>query len=48
MTYTNEEYANLAIKANEERKLLKIIDGELRLVEPEPFILSDEQAEDEN
>ncbi|MWN32080.1 MULTISPECIES: tail fiber assembly protein [unclassified Gilliamella] len=43
MTYTNEEYAEMAMKANEEGKELKIIKGKLILVDPEPIQLSDEQ-----
>lgn len=35
MTYTNAEYAEMAIKANEEGKLLQDVDGELKLVEIE-------------
>lgn len=48
MTYTNEEYADMAIKANNEGKVLIVIDGELRLVEPEPIALSDEQIITQN
>ena len=43
MTYTNEEYAEMAIKANKEGKILKKVDGTLVLVDPEPIHLSDEQ-----
>lgn len=43
MIYTNEEYAEMAIKANEEGKALKEVKGKLKLVDPEPIHLSDEQ-----
>ena len=43
MTITNQEYAEAAIKANETGKALKIKDGKLTLVDPEPMRLSDEQ-----
>ncbi|MWN06300.1 tail fiber assembly protein [Gilliamella sp. Pas-s95] len=43
MTYTNKEYAEIAMKANKEGKALKVIKGKLMLVEPEPIRLSDEQ-----
>lgn len=43
MTYTNEEYAEMAIKANKEGKVLKIINDKLTLVEPKSIALSDEQ-----
>ena len=43
MTYTNTEYAKLAIKANEEGKALKNINGKLMLVDFEPIKISDEQ-----
>jgi Caudovirales tail fibre assembly protein. len=43
MTYTNEEYAEMAIKANKEGKVLKIIKGKLMLVDSEPIALSDKQ-----
>ena len=48
MTYTNEEYAEMAIKANEEGKVLKIIKGKLTHVESEPIALSDEQVKIQN
>ncbi|OCG21149.1 hypothetical protein A9G11_08400 [Gilliamella sp. wkB108] len=48
MTYTNEEYAEMAIKANKDGKSLKIIDGELKIVESEPIALSDEQIISQN
>lgn len=43
MTITNQEYAEAAIKANEAGKALKIKDGKLTLVDPEPMKLTDEQ-----
>ena len=43
MTYTNTEYAELAIKANAEGRALKNINGKLTIVDPEPIHLSDEQ-----
>ena len=43
MTYTSEEYAEMAIKANEEGKVLKEVKGKLKLVEPESIALTDEQ-----
>ncbi|OCF95495.1 tail fiber assembly protein [Gilliamella sp. wkB308] len=43
MTYTNTEYAELAIKANGEGRALKNINGKLMIVDPEPIHLSDEQ-----
>ncbi|OCG21152.1 hypothetical protein A9G11_08415 [Gilliamella sp. wkB108] len=48
MTFTNEEYAEMAIKANKDGKSLKIIDGELKIVESEPIVLSDEQIISQN
>lgn len=48
MTYTNEEYAEMAIKANEEGKVLKIINDKLTLVEPKSIALSDEQIISQN
>lgn len=48
MTYTNEEYAELAIKANEEGKLLKKVDGNLILVDPEPIALTNAQIVSQN
>ena len=48
MTYTNEEYAEMAIKANEEGKALKEVKGKLKLVEPTPIHLSDEQIVSQN
>lgn len=44
MTYTNEEYAEMAMKANEESKELKVIKGKLVLVDLKPIQLSDEQV----
>ena len=43
MIYTGQEYAEMAIKANEEGKALKSIDGKLMLVDFEPIKISDEQ-----
>jgi len=43
MTITNQEYAEMAIKANAEGKELKCENGKLILVDPEPMQLSDEQ-----
>jgi hypothetical protein len=43
MTYTNEEYAGMAMKANGEGKMLRIIKDKLELIDPEPIQLSDEQ-----
>lgn len=43
MTITNQEYAEAAIKANEAGKALKIENGKLTLVAPEPMKLTDEQ-----
>ena len=43
MIYTGQEYAKMAIKANEEGKALKSIDGKLMLVDFEPIKISDEQ-----
>lgn len=43
MIYTSQEYAEMAIKANEEGKALKEVKGKLKLVDPEPIHLSDEQ-----
>ena len=43
MTITNQEYAEAAIKANEAGKALKIENGKLTLVVPEPMKLTDEQ-----
>lgn len=48
MTYTNEEYAEMAIKANEEGKVLKEVKGKLKLVEPEPMALTNEQIITQN
>ncbi|WP_294615359.1 tail fiber assembly protein [uncultured Gilliamella sp.] len=48
MTYTNEEYAEMAIKANEEGKTLKEVKGKLKLVEPDSIHLSDEQIVSQN
>ena len=48
MTYTNEEYAEMAIKANEKGKALKKVKEKLKLVEPAPFHLSDEQIVSQN
>lgn len=43
MIYTSQDYAEMAIKANEEGKALKEVKGKLKLVDPEPIHLSDEQ-----
>lgn len=43
MTYTSQEYAEMAIKANKEGKVLNTINGKLMLVDPEPIQISDEQ-----
>lgn len=48
MTITNQEYAEAAIKANAEGKVLKVIDDKLILVDPEPMQLSDEQIISQN
>lgn len=48
MTYTNTEYAELAIKANAEGRALKNINGKLTIVDPEPIHLSDEQIKLQN
>ena len=48
MTYTNEEYAEMAIKANEEGKVLKNINGKLMLVDSEPVALTNEQIVSQN
>lgn len=48
MAYTNEEYAEMAIKANEEGKALKEVKGKLKLVEPDPIHLSNEQIVSQN
>ncbi|WP_255307334.1 hypothetical protein [Gilliamella sp. wkB178] len=41
MTYTNEEYAEMAIKDNEEGKVLKEVKEKLKQVEPEPIEFTD-------
>lgn len=43
MTITNQEYAEMAIKANKERKELKYENGKLTLVDPEPMKFTEEQ-----
>lgn len=43
MTYTSQEYAEMAIKANKEGKVLNTINGKLMLVDPEPIQISDKQ-----
>ena len=43
MTITNQEYAEAAIKANEAGKALKIENGKLTFVDPQPMKLTDEQ-----
>ena len=43
MTITNQEYAEAAIKANKEGKILKVKDGKLIFIEPEPMRLTNEQ-----
>lgn len=48
MTITNQEYAEMAIKANAEGKVLKVIDDKLILVDPEPMQLSDKQIISQN
>ena len=48
MTYTNEEYAKMAIKANEEGKVLKNISGKLMLVDSEPVALTNAQIVSQN
>lgn len=42
MTITNQEYAEAAIKANEEGRALKIENGKLTFVVPQPMKLTDE------
>lgn len=48
MIYTGQEYAEMAIKANEEGKALKSIDGKLMLVDFEPIALTNEQIVSQN
>ena len=48
MTITNQEYAEAAIKANEAGKALKIKDGKLIFIEPEPMRLTNEQIITQN
>lgn len=48
MTITNQEYAKAAIKANEAGKALKIKDGKLIFIEPEPMRLTNEQIITQN
>ena len=43
MTITNQEYAEMAIKANKERKELKYENGKLTLVAPELMKFTEEQ-----
>lgn len=43
MTITNQEYAEMAIKANREGKELKYENGKLTLVAPEPMKFTEEQ-----
>ena len=43
MTITNQEYAEMAIKANKEGKELKYENGKLTLVAPEPMKPTEEQ-----
>lgn len=43
MTITNQEYAEAAIKANEEGRALKIENSKLTFVVPQPMKLTDEQ-----
>lgn len=43
MTITNQEYAEAAIKANEAGKALKIENGKLTLVAPEPMKFTEKQ-----
>ena len=48
MTITNQEYAEMAIKANKEGKELKYENGKLTLVDPEPRKLTNEQIINQN
>lgn len=48
MIYTGQEYAEMAIKANEEGKALKNINGKLMLVDSEPVALTNEQIVSQN
>lgn len=48
MTYTNEEYAEIAMKANKEGKVLKKMKGKLKLVEDKPIALTDKQIVSQN
>ena len=48
MTITNKEYAEAAIKANKEGKILKVKDGKLIFIEPEPMRLTNEQIITQN
>lgn len=48
MTYTNEEYAEIAMKANKEGKVLKKVKGKLKLVEDKPIALTDKQIVSQN
>lgn len=43
MTITNQEYAEMAIKANKEGKELKVENGKLTLVDPQPMKFTNEQ-----
>lgn len=48
MTYTNEEYAEIAMKANKEGKVLKKVKGKLKLIEDKPIVLTDKQIVSQN
>ena len=48
MIYTGQEYAEMAIKANQEGKALKNINGKLMLVDSEPIALTNEQIVSQN
>ena len=48
MTYTNEEYAEIAMKANKEGKVLKKVKGKLKLIEDKPIALTDKQIVSQN
>ncbi|PXZ06208.1 tail fiber assembly protein [Gilliamella apicola] len=48
MTITNQEYAEAAIKANEEGRALKVENDKLTLVDPQPMKLTGEQIITQN
>ena len=48
MTYTNEEYAEIAMKANKEGKVLKKVKGKLKLIEDKSIVLTDKQIVSQN